>query len=98
MHKLVTNSSQHVVIICGLEVYIAVLQRHCSHAFSAGNVRWPPSGRSGRQWSGRSGHATQGLRQTVRARLHLQLLVICACAHIALLSEHEVVADGRARE
>ena len=42
MHKLVTNSSQHVVIICGLEVYIAVLQRHCSHAFSPGNVRWYP--------------------------------------------------------
>ena len=32
------------------------------------------------------------------ARLHLQLLVICACAHIALFSENEVVRDGRARE
>ena len=43
-------------------------------------------------------HARQGLTKTVCARLHLQLLVICARAHIVLLAENEPGADTRVRE
>ena len=54
-----------------------------------GNVRWSPP-REVRAPMVREVRAcyTRLAANSVFARLHLQLLVICACAHIALLSEN----------